>query len=93
MDDINKADLARMIGREPCCDQDFGGSHYHCPRCWAVTSMLGHHVGVHWFPNPRTKKMDATKVESHLHCPDYCELISGPWRPVHEPQLWEGDNA
>lgn len=30
--------------REPCCDQDFGGSHYHCGHCGEVSSMQGHYV-------------------------------------------------
>lgn len=30
-------------GRERCCDEDYGGSHYHCTRCGAVTSMMGHY--------------------------------------------------
>lgn len=35
-------------GRPRCCDQDFGGSHYHCGGgCGAVTSMYGHYIQVH----------------------------------------------
>lgn len=30
--------------RERCCDQDQGGSHYHCGNCGEVSSMLGHYV-------------------------------------------------
>lgn len=28
-----------------CCDQDFGGSHYHCGNCGQVSSMYGHSYG------------------------------------------------
>ncbi len=28
----------------PCCDEDYGGSHYHCGHCREVTSMMGHYV-------------------------------------------------
>lgn len=35
-----------------CCNQDYGGSHYHCSNCGAVTGMLGHYItlrpGVKW---------------------------------------------
>ncbi len=31
--------------RGPCCDEDWGGSHYHCGYCGAVTGMYGHFVG------------------------------------------------
>jgi hypothetical protein len=24
--------------REPCCPDDYGGSHYHCPYCGCVSS-------------------------------------------------------
>lgn len=40
--EFNKARLAQWIGREPCCDEDLGGSHYHCAKCGAVCSMMGH---------------------------------------------------
>ena len=33
--------LSDLIGREPCCEEDYGGSHYHCARCGAVCSMMG----------------------------------------------------
>lgn len=25
-----------------CCDEDFGGSHYHCAYCRGVSGMQGH---------------------------------------------------
>ena len=31
-------------GREKHCAEDEGGSHYHCARCGAVTSMYGHYT-------------------------------------------------
>lgn len=34
-----------MFGREQCCPDDYGGSHYHCVKCGCVSSMLGHHKG------------------------------------------------
>ena len=30
--------------RRLCCDQDYGGSHYHCAKCEAVTGMFGHYT-------------------------------------------------
>jgi hypothetical protein len=27
---------------ERCCDEDYGGSHYHCARCGAACGMMGH---------------------------------------------------
>ena len=30
------------IDDRPCCDEDYGGSHYHCVRCGAACSMMGH---------------------------------------------------
>lgn len=31
---------------EPCCDEyEENTSHYHCGRCGAVTSLMGHYVG------------------------------------------------
>lgn len=39
---VRIADLER--GRDRCCDQDYGGSHYHCGRCGEVASMMGHYV-------------------------------------------------
>jgi hypothetical protein len=30
-------------GRERCCEEDFGGSHYHCAHCGQVSSMQGHY--------------------------------------------------
>jgi len=29
---------------ERCCAEDFGGSHYHCGNCNAVTGMYGHYA-------------------------------------------------
>lgn len=29
---------------EPCCEKDYGGSHYHCGHCGEVTGMYGHFV-------------------------------------------------
>jgi hypothetical protein len=31
--------------REPCCPDDYGGSHYHCPYCGCVSSYQGHFYG------------------------------------------------
>lgn len=28
--------------RCPICGYDGGGSHYHCPKCGGVCSMMGH---------------------------------------------------
>jgi hypothetical protein len=28
---------------EPCCAEDYGGSHYHCAHCGKVSSMYGHY--------------------------------------------------
>ncbi len=28
-------------GRNRCCIEDFGGSHYHCAKCNRVTGMMG----------------------------------------------------
>lgn len=39
---MNLADA--YLNRERCCDEDFGGSHYHCSQCNAVTGMMGHWV-------------------------------------------------
>lgn len=39
-----RPDLRDRLGREPCCSQDYGGSHYHCARCGAVTGMYGHYT-------------------------------------------------
>lgn len=25
-----------------CCEEDFGGSHYHCAKCGKVGGMYGH---------------------------------------------------
>lgn len=49
------------------------GTHYHCPRCGAVTGMYGHHVtsckflGGSWSDPAR-------QTEFHLCCPDFCAL-------------------
>jgi hypothetical protein len=37
-----------LIGREPCCDEDYGGSHYHCSQCNGVCSMMGHWTDKLW---------------------------------------------
>lgn len=58
--------LSEIIGREPCCDEDLGGSHYHCGRCGGVSSMMGHSQGVHWNPTE--------KVPQHFCCPNDCQL-------------------
>lgn len=38
--------------RVRCCEEDWGGSHYHCGQCGEVTGMYGHRVtlkaGVAW---------------------------------------------
>lgn len=34
------------IEHERCCDQDYGGSHYHCANCGLVSSMFGHYSAV-----------------------------------------------
>ena len=34
--------LTHLIGREPHCVEDMGGSHWHCAKCGAVSSMMGH---------------------------------------------------
>ncbi len=34
----------KLIGRKPHCDQDYGGSHYHCAKCNGVSSMMGHYT-------------------------------------------------
>lgn len=60
--------LSEIIGREPCCDKDLGGSHYHCGRCNGVSSMMGHYRAVHWFENK------TTKVPPHTCCPNDCQL-------------------
>lgn len=38
-------EFAEMQGRDRCCDQDYGGSHYHCGNCGKASSMLGHYIG------------------------------------------------
>lgn len=30
--------------RVRCCEEDWGGSHYHCGECGEVTGMYGHYV-------------------------------------------------
>lgn len=35
------ANQERIGGRRRCCDEDFGGSHYHCGRCRRVSGMMG----------------------------------------------------
>ena len=35
-------ELSATIGRDPCCPDDFGGSHYHCAYCGCVCGMMGH---------------------------------------------------
>lgn len=30
------------FGHARCCEEDYGGSHYHCARCDGVTGMYGH---------------------------------------------------
>lgn len=27
-----------------CCEEDYGGSHYHCANCGEVSGMYGHYV-------------------------------------------------
>ena len=52
-------------GRIRCCEDDFGGSHWHCGRCGRVSSIYGHltsgiyHRG-EWIPFPDGK--------SHFTC-------------------------
>lgn len=29
-------------GRIRCCEDDYGGTHWHCAKCNGVTSMMGH---------------------------------------------------
>ncbi len=35
-----------MTGWRRCCEEDWGGSHYHCAGCGAVTGMYGHYVTI-----------------------------------------------
>jgi len=39
---MNEPDWNALIGRERCCDEDYGGSHYHCAKCGGVCGMMGH---------------------------------------------------
>lgn len=45
---------------ERCCDQDYGGSHYHCGGCGQVSGMMGcaecHRTGKFDYPQPTKKK-------------------------------------
>ena len=37
-------DWEKQLGRKRCCEEDFGGSHYHCGHCGEVSGMYGHFV-------------------------------------------------
>ena len=75
---------ARAIGAGPlevyealevCCRDYYGGSHYHCARCFGVSSMLGHTTNLHP-PKDGSRRSIAEwdRVESHFCCPGDCEL-------------------
>ena len=57
--------LEEVMGREPCCDEDYGGSHYHCGRCGKTSSMMGHLT---------TYCKVRGRTLSHMCCPSDCEL-------------------
>lgn len=56
-----------LAGRPRCCELDFGGSHYRCGRCNAVTGMYGHYRGGE-YRDGRWRSMP-----SHFCCPNDCE--------------------
>jgi hypothetical protein len=66
-DEVPDIDTALLAGRTRCCDQDHGGSHYHCGRCNGVTGMYGHHRGGEY----RDGKW--RRIEPHFCCPNNCE--------------------
>ena len=65
---MSEIDWEAHLGRPRCCDQDFGGSHYHCARCGAVTGMYGHWEGGR-FDGDRF-----VTFEAHMCCPDDCAM-------------------
>lgn len=72
--------LAQMkrLGREPCCPEDWGGSHYHCARCSRVSGMYGCYRSVHW-NDPTYGKTH--KTPGHFCCPKDgmgCEIEVDP---------------
>jgi hypothetical protein len=49
-----------------CCKNAMG-SHWHCGRCDAVSSMLGHYTTFCRVQNETT--------DGHMCCPNDCELV------------------
>lgn len=73
-------DFIHPDGRKRCCAEDFGGSHYHCGGCGAVTGQLGHYKAVEWV-NGRRRTM-----EGHQCCPNACTLPQAHLTPeTYEP--------
>ena len=62
----NMDEREKFIGRKPCCEQDFGGSHYHCGRCNGVTGMMGHSTVF--------CKVTGERTLHHQCCPGNCAL-------------------
>ena len=46
----------RTQHRPKCCDEDYGGSHYHCAQCGEVTGMMGHFLGDRIICDPVERK-------------------------------------
>lgn len=57
-----------ILGRPRCCDDDFGGSHYHCGSCGEVSSSMGHWRGGAYVDGKWVK------FEGHVCCPTKCHL-------------------
>ena len=72
--------MKRELGRPQCCDDDWGGSHYHCPACGQETSMYGHVGG----KPPRRSCTDTELPDA------YGDAMStaGPYEPPGPP-WWE----